>query len=277
MKATLLTLLLMTSAFGSFCQSLVHKWSTDTLFLKPESAVYDQKREIIYISNVNGEFLARDGNGFISTIKPNGDIDVLKWVSGLDNPQGMGLHKGKLYVADIDKVVRIDVNEAKIEKVFKIDGAIFLNDISIDKNGDVYVSDCRTNKIHSIVNDQAETWLTDPLLSIPNGLLCQGKKVLILNMKNGIVYAADKSTRKLSEFCTGIKDCDGIVSDGKDGYFISGAWQGTIYHVDSKGTKKRVLDLGKQKIITTDITYMVEQKLLIIPTLDKTVMAYKWE
>lgn len=277
MKATLLVLLFMTYASGSFCQSLVHKWSTDTLFLKPESAVYDEKREIIYISNVNGEFLARDGNGFISTIKPNGEIDVLKWVSGLDNPQGMGLYKEKLYVADIDRIVKIDVREAKIEKVFKVDGAIFLNDISIDKNGDVYVSDCRTNKIHRIVNDQIETWLTDPLLSIPNGLLCLDKKVFILNMKNGIVYAADKSTRKLTEFCTGIKDCDGIVSDGKDGYFVSGAWQGTIYHLDSKGTKKRVLDLEKQKIITADIAYIVRKKLLIVPTLDKTVMSYKWD
>jgi sugar lactone lactonase YvrE len=277
MKATLLTLLLMTNALGSFCQSLVHKWSTDTLFLKPESAVYDEKREIIYISNVHGEFLARDGNGFISTIKPNGEIDVLKWVSGLDNPQGMGLHKGRLYVADIDRVVRIDVGKAKIEKIFKIDGAIFLNDISIDKNGDVYVSDCRTNKIHRIVNDQIETWLTDPLLSIPNGLLCHDDKVFILNMKNGIVYVADKSTRKLTEFCTGIKDCDGIVSDGKDGYFVSGAWQGTIYHLDSKGAKKHVLDLGKQKIITADIAYIARKKQLIIPTLDKTVMSYRWD
>jgi len=277
MKLSILTLMLIVSAFNSFCQSLTYQWATDTLFLKPESAVYDQKRGIVYVSNVNGEFLAKDGNGFISTLKPDGKPDVVKWFSGLDNPQGMGLYKDKLYVADIDKVVEINVDKAKIEKVFQVEGAVFLNDVSIDKNGDVYVSDCRTNKIHRIVDDKIETWLADSLLSVPNGLLAVGEKLFILNMNNGVVYAADKTTRELSEFCTGIKDCDGIVSDGKDGYFVSGAWQGSIYHLDSKGEKKLILDLGTEKIITADIEFIAKEKLLLIPTLDKKVIAYKWD
>lgn len=277
MKAIALILLFTTVTFTSYCQSLNYQWSTDTLFLKPESAAYDHKRSIAYISNVNGEFLARDGNGFVSRIKLNGEIEELKWVRGLDNPQGLGLYKNSLYVADIDKVVKIDVMKGEIEKVLKIDGAVFLNDVSIDKNGDVYVSDCRTNKIHRIVNDKIETWLTDPLLAIPNGLLVEEKSVYILNMQNGIVYAADKSTKKLTQFSAGIKDCDGMVSDGKGGYFVSGAWQGTIYHLDSKGEKKLVLDLSKEKVITADIEYVAEEKLLIIPTLDKRVLGYKWE
>lgn len=270
-------LLLTVSTASSFCQTLTYKWSSDTLFLKPESVVYDQKRKIAYVSNVNGEFLARDGNGFISKIRPDGKTDVLKWVSGLDNPQGMGLYKNKLYVADIDRVVKINVDKAEIEKIFKINGAVFLNDVSIDKNGDVYVSDCRTNKIHSIIDDKIETWLEDPLLAVPNGLFAQDKNLFILNMKNGIVYAADKTTRKLSEFCTGIKDCDGMVSDGKDGFFISGAWQGSVYHVDATGEKKLVLDLAEEKVITADIEYIAHKKLLLIPTLDKKIIAYQWD
>lgn len=270
-------LLLITSFLNGFCQVLNHKWSTDTLFLKPESAVYDNERNLIYISNINGEFLAKDGNGFISKIKPNGEIDVLNWISGFDNPQGMGLYKNKLYVADLGRLVKIDVSKGKIEKIFNIDGAIFLNDVSIDKKGEVYISDSRSNKIYRIINDKVETWLTDSLLSVPNGLLCTDKGVFILNMKNGIVYLADKNTRKLTEFTTGIRNCDGITSDGKDGYFISGAWQGAIYHIASNGIKKLILDLSKEKIITADIEYIVEHKLLIVPTLDKSVIAYKWE
>lgn len=277
MKLILLSFLLTTCTLNGFCQTLTHKWSTDSLFLKPESAVYDQKRKIVYVSNVNGEFLAKDGNGFISRLKTNGKIDVLKWVTGLDNPQGLGLYKNKLYVADIDKVVKIDVDKGKIEKTFAINGAVFLNDVSIDKNGDVYVSDCRTNKIHRITGDKLETWLADSLLSIPNGLLAIDNNVFILNMKNGIVYVADKTLGTLSEFSTGIKDCDGIVSDGKGGYFVSGAWQGTIYHLDSAGEKKLILDLGKEQIITADIEFIPREKLLLIPTLAKTVIAYQWD
>ncbi len=66
-------------------------WTSDSLFLKPESALYDSTNEIIYISNINDKYLAKDGNGFISKIKTNGELESLKWVEGLDNPQGMGL------------------------------------------------------------------------------------------------------------------------------------------------------------------------------------------
>jgi sugar lactone lactonase YvrE len=277
MKFIIPALLSAVSTFASHAQSLTYQWSSDTLFLKPESAMYDRKKDVAYVSNVNGEFLARDGNGFISRIRLNGEIDELKWVTGLDNPQGLGLYNKSLYVADIGKIVKIDVEESKVEKVFKVDGAIFLNDVSIDKNGDVYVSDCRTNKIHRIVNDKIETWLTDPRLAIPNGLFVEEKRIFILNMKNGIVYAADKNSKKLTEFCTGIKDCDGMVSDGKNGYFVSGAWQGTIYHLNAKGEKRLVLDLSKEKVITADIEYVPEKKLLLIPTLDSRVLGYKWE
>lgn len=45
-------------------------------------------------------------------------MEVLKWVDGLDNPEGMGLYKKKLYVPDINRVVRINTETAKIEKVY---------------------------------------------------------------------------------------------------------------------------------------------------------------
>lgn len=66
----------------SFSQSISQVWISDSLFLKPESALYDSSNHIVYISNVNGEYLAKDENGFISKIKINGEIDSLKWING---------------------------------------------------------------------------------------------------------------------------------------------------------------------------------------------------
>ncbi|PWG78541.1 SMP-30/gluconolactonase/LRE family protein [Pararcticibacter amylolyticus] len=277
MNRIVLTAVIMLNAIVSFSQNLSLKWETDTLFLKPESALYNPVDKVIYISNINGDYLARDGNGFISKIDPDGKIEDLKWCTGLDNPQGLGFFRGNLYVADIDRVVRINVKESRIEKEFKIEGAQFLNDITIDKNGDIYVSDCRKNKIYRISDEVVKLWSDDPGLSTPNGLLCTDKNLFILNMGRGDVFIGDKAGKQLTLFCEGIKNCDGIVSDGKDGYFISGAWQGQIFHLNAKGEKRLVLDLGEKKIITADIEFIPEHKLLIIPTLDKTVLAYKWE
>ncbi|PJJ07803.1 sugar lactone lactonase YvrE [Flavobacterium sp. 1] len=276
MKKTTLLFLLVLSSTICFCQSFSKEWVSDSLFLKPESALFDSSKQVVYISNINGEYLAKDGNGFISRIKTNGEIDSLKWVEGMDNPQGLGLYKNKLYVADINRVVQINTDTAKIENVFVVDSAKFFNDIATDSNGDIYISDCFGNKIYKILDGKIKVWLDSNILSNPNGLLCMEDDILLLNMKDKTAYAVNKKTKKYSKIFSGIDNLDGIVSDGRNGYFVSGAWQGQLFHVDSDGNKKLIIDLGKEKIITADIEYISKEKLLIIPTLDKTVIGYKW-
>lgn len=276
MKKTILLLSIVLIPIITFSQNITKVWESDSLFLKPESALYDSSKKTMYISNINGEYLAKDGNGFISKIKTNGEIEVLKWVDGLDNPQGMGLYKNKLYVADINKVVQINTNTAKIEKIYNVDSAQFLNDITADTNGDIYISDCFGNKIYKISNGEINVWLESDFLSRPNGLLCTKEAILVLNMKDKNAFSVNKSTKKSREIFSGIDNLDGIVSDGENGYFVSGAWQGEIFHINQNGNKKLILDLGKEKIITADIEYIASKNLLIVPTLDKTVIGYKF-
>lgn len=254
---------------------LQFEWSSDTVFQKPESALYAKHEGVIYVSNINGKYLARDGNGFISRLKTDGSTEMLKWVDGLNNPQGLGLYRNKLYVADINQIVRIDIPTASVDKKWDVPDAVFLNDITTDTNGDVYVSECRKNKIYRLHNEKVEIWFEDPLIEGPNGLLCEQNKLMLLNMKDGKVYSVDKKSKKISEYCNGIKNADGIVSDGNKGYFVTGAWQGEVFHIDKKGNKRLLLDLGKDKIIAADICYIASRRLLIIPTLDKRVLAYK--
>ncbi|MGQ8336633.1 SMP-30/gluconolactonase/LRE family protein [Sunxiuqinia sp. A32] len=275
MKKIGLLILLVLSSTICFCQSFSREWVTDSLFRKPESALFDPSQQIVYISNINGEYLAKDGNGFISRIKTNGEIASLKWVDGLDNPQGLGLVGKKLYVADINRVVQINTVTAKIENEFVVDSAKFFNDIATDSNGDIYISDCFGNKIYKISDGKIHVWLDADFLSEPNGLLCTRDNVLLLNMKDKTAYAINKLTKQYRQIFSGIDNLDGIVSDGRNGFFVSGAWQGQIFHVDSAGNKKLVIDVGEEKIITADIEYIANEKLLIVPTLNSTVIGYR--
>jgi len=275
MKKTILILFTTLISAITFSQNITKVWESDSLFLKPESALYDSSKKIVYISNINGEYLAKDGNGFISKLKTNGEIEVLKWVDGLDNPQGMGLYKKKLYVADINRVVRINTQTAKIEKVYHVDNAIFLNDITIDTNGDIYVSDCFGNKIFKISDEKINVWIESGFLSKPNGLLCTKEDLLVLNMESKTAFAINKLTKKSHQIFSGIDNLDGIVSNGKNGYIVSGAWQGQLFNIDADGNKKLLIDLGKEKIITADIEYIANDNLLIVPTLSKTVLGFR--
>ncbi len=276
LKTILFFSILMFAVSQAYCQNLSLTWETDTLFNKPESAIFDPQNKVIYVSSINGEYCTKDGNGFISKVDLDGDILDLKWIDGLDSPQGLGIYGNSLYVADLDRVVEIDIPNARISHVFNTDSAQFLNDVSVDEQGTVYVSDCFANKIYRIKDNHIQIWLDDPLLKGPNGLLAQEKGLYILNMGNSTVLYYNLEEKTFTQLADSISNCDGIVRDGNDGFFVSGAWQGEVFHLTSSGEKSLLLDLGKEHVIAADIWYIKNERLLLIPTLNKTLRAYKW-
>lgn len=275
MKTSLLVLCLF---IGSACsaQRLTKVWETEPLFELPESALYDADAGVLYVSNIKGQFLAKDNNGYISKLAPDGSVVDLHWVDGLDNPQGLALYEGKLYVADIDCVVKIDVVTGVVEHTFEVEGATFINDVSVDEYEVVYFSDSQQNRVYRLCSDIVEVWSDDARLVSPNGVLCEGDSVFILLFNAGDVYRLNKQTKELVLFCSGIANADGMVSDGEGGYFATGAWQGEVFHMTAEGEKTLVLDLKGQQT-TADLTYIPELRLMVIPTLDKTVLGYEWK
>ncbi len=109
-------------------------------FQTPESVFFDIANDVYYVSNINGSPFDKDGNGFISKVKPDGTIVELKWLDGLDAPKGMAAIGNTLYVADIDVVRTYDISAARQNGQIPIEGATFLNDVAV-MSGVVYVSD----------------------------------------------------------------------------------------------------------------------------------------
>ncbi|MFI1771913.1 hypothetical protein [Thalassobellus citreus] len=58
--------------------SIEFLWETDSVFKTPESALYDETRQVIYVSNVNLNPRKKDENGFISKLDKNGNITELE-------------------------------------------------------------------------------------------------------------------------------------------------------------------------------------------------------
>src|SRR6056297_1211635 len=95
-------------------QTLEKVWETSTEMKTPESVLYDSERDLIYVANINENPSEKDGNGFISVLNPDGSVKVFKWVENLSAPKGMAIFDGRLYVADIDQLVEIDIENSKI-------------------------------------------------------------------------------------------------------------------------------------------------------------------
>jgi hypothetical protein len=254
---------------------LIKLWETPKTMLTSESAYFNRDSNVIYVSNINGQPLEENGKGYISKVSMDGKVLVEKWVQGLNAPKGIGVNGNKLYVSDITQVVEIDIKEGKISVRYPEEGSEFLNDISIDADGNVYVSDTNTKKIYRLSDGEIELWLESDMLDEVNGLYVEGSSLLIGTA--GSVLKADLATRELSVYIENTGGIDGIVPDGKGNYLISD-WAGNIHLVHPGKPKIKLLDTTAEKINAADIDYVISKHMLLVPTFfDNRVMAYKLE
>jgi len=115
-------------------------WETEPVFSTPESAVFDAKRDRIYISNFNT--FPRDleaADDFISVLDIDGNILNLKWITGLKAPTGITIHDDHLYVIERDGIGKYKIESGEFVEKIKITSPGFLNDIAIDEKGDIYI------------------------------------------------------------------------------------------------------------------------------------------
>ncbi len=266
--------LLLGLSVASNAQSLVPLWSTDSTLRVPESVYHDAKTERIYVSNIEGKGAwEKDGKGSISIITSSGKIISPYWVTGLHAPKGMGMFQDFLIVADIDSVVIIEPVRAQVVKKIFIEGAQALNDVSVDKRGNIYVSDSKTKKIHLIdgVNLKVSLYLEG--LKGPNGVLFVDRTLYYVDAGGFYKVGKDKQKILIADGLEG--GTDGIEQIDEENFLIS-CWSGTIYHVNLKGEKKLLLDTRSGQVNAADIGYDKKKKIVYVPTFYKnSVMAYQ--
>lgn len=254
---------------------LVEVWKTDTLFRVPECVIYDKDNDVVYVSNMNDNPREKDGNGFISRLSTSGEILDLEWVADMSSPKGLGIYEGKLYVSDVDEVIVIDIAEGKIVERIVIEGAKMINDISIDSQGNLYVSDSDNNNIFLISNGVVSDWLSEGL-NAPNGLLLDGERLLIASMGSEDFASVNLATKELTVLTEAISKGDGIAKVSIPGHFLVTDWFGQVFMIYPDGSKVILLDTREAEIGAADIDYIPEKNLLLVPTFAKHhVVAYK--
>jgi DNA-binding beta-propeller fold protein YncE len=125
----------------------------------PESIVQDADTGTLYCSNVGGAqatleaVVAKDGNGFISRLKPDGTVDTLKFIPqagdpALNGPKGLCIIGTLLWVADIDRVVAYDLENGKQVSEFSLadKNVTFANDL-VEVDGDLLLTDTAGDQV----------------------------------------------------------------------------------------------------------------------------------
>lgn len=247
-------------------------WKTPAL-PTPESVLYvsDKKSNYLFVSLIDGEGDAVDGKGGIAKLATNGAVIDKDWVTGLNAPKGMAIFKNRLYVADITEVVVIDIKKRAITKKIPIEGSIFLNDVTVNSKGVVFVSDTRTNKIHRIERNKPTLYMEN--VNSANGLKAYGSNLIVGAGKELLLVDADKKSLVLAKgFAQGI---DGIEVAAR-GEFIVSCWPGLVYYVYSDGRIEVLIDSQAEKINTADIGFDPTTRQVFVPNFFKnSVTAYQ--
>ncbi|RWD03041.1 MAG: ATP/GTP-binding protein [Mesorhizobium sp.] len=218
-----------------------------TGFEQPESALFDAVNKRIIVSNIVGNPGAADGNGYLSVLSLDGKVVTRHWTDGMDAPKGMAISGGKLYVADITRVRVVDLSSGKLLTSIDVPDAVFLNDMTADSAGKVYVSDMLADAIYRIDSDTPKLFVKNAALASPNGVFADGGRLIVASWGKGIkpdfstaepggLLAVDLATRTVSQLPGAEKfaDLDGVVAIG-DSIYATAYMTGTLYRYHGGG------------------------------------------
>ena len=253
-------------------------------FKNPESARYDAELDVWYVSNVNGDPLAQDGNGFISRLKGDGSMDSLEFIAGgkngvtLNGPKGLALVGDTLWVADLD-VVRA-FNRKTGEPVASIDlkgKAKFLNDVAAGPDG-VYITDSGfgpdgkggmghqgPDQIFKVSGRKATVALKSRALAAPNGIAWDsaGKRFIIGPFAGKTVQAWTPGQQSLKPLAETPGQIDGIELLGPDRILVT-SWADSTLDVLQDG---KLTPFGRKMPSPADIGIDTRRNRVAIPLL----------
>ena len=252
-------------------------------FAQPESALHDSAADVYLVSNVAGSPFEKDGNGYISRVSPDGTLESLHWIDGLDAPKGMAIHGDTLAIADLTVLRRFDRRTGAPRDVITIEGAVFLNDVASASDGSFFVSDSgflpkgegieptAAAAIYRIASDGSVTRIASGIeLASPNGLALHGDEVLMapFGAAKLLRFAADGTRLGEEPLPHGL--LDGLVVL-RDGCVLVSSLEGEVLHGRLGGSFKPLLsvmamDIGldarRGRLL---LPLMMDNKLQILP------------
>ncbi len=225
----------------------------------PESVVFDETGKRFLISNTMGKSitslsLSEQWTPFLD--------------EGLDEPRGLTIHSGKLYVADKTAIKVIDLEKAAIVDTIKIPGAMMLNDLAFTKTGIIYTTDTAGNCIFEInpANNNIQK-LVSPLLKKPNGIIYdmpRNQMFVVCFTEKSPILSLSTIDNSITIFMDSIYDnLDGIAIDDLGRIYISCWGQDMIFEIPQE--QNRFLPTFKNIQDAADIFYYQPENQLIVP------------
>lgn len=257
----------------------------------PWSALHDVATDVYLVSNVSGDLAAKDGDGYISRLRPDGGMQR-HWIRGgvggvtLHAPKGMAIVAGVLHVADVDCVRRFDAASGAPRGETAIPGASFLDDVAVGPDGGVYVTDrgcdaamraTGTDAIWRLGPDGPPTVLARGVaLGQPSALVARPQGLYVVSWRDGTFAQIDYRGVRTELATAPTARLTGLVRRERDGVaaWLAASQAGRcLYRFDATGGVQRLpgepteagdlaLDIGRDRLL---VPLFAADRLEIVP------------
>ena len=241
----------------------------------PESVLPVPDKGILYISNIGSKNPTEKNNsGFISILGTDGQIKNLQWSKGLNSPKGMAIFGEDLYVTEVDQITKISLKTGEKVKSYPVEGAKFLNDIAVNENGVLFITDSQTGAVLKLENDTVSVLLLPGTFPSPNGIIWAKDKIIVGTGDK--VVSVNPSTLEIEDCLLNTGGVDGLVML-EPGIFVFSNWPGTIYIMKKGEEKELLLDTSSSETSkTADFGYISDTKRLYVPTFfNSSIVCYE--
>ena len=242
----------------------------------PESFIVDPAVGNYFISNINGNPVSRDNNGFILKLDPSGK--PLFFIRGgnpqvtLHAPDGLALKGSILYVTDIDSLRWFDKNNGK--PLGHIDftgmGAKRLKGLAFDGEGNLFISDVLANAIYKVETGSAHkisVFSKDNRLGNPSGMVYDSarKRLIVVARATGRIWGVglDGKIALVIHTKRTFKNLHGVDWDREGNLLVSDHIEGKIYRIHNFSR----IEVVRENILTpASISFDYAHNLILVPS-----------
>ena len=190
----------------------------------PESVALDADNDVFYAANIGAKMApsAKDGDGTIARLAADGTVETAQYLpapSGdatLHAPKGTVVLDGRLYTADVDRVVGFDLEDrSRIAEISLADqGVSFLNDIAVMNGQTLFASGTNQGRIYRVDLEAGTATALDVEIPGVNGLAYAASE--------GVLYAVNFGGDQGGQLWTLTLNADGAVEETSTRTLVEG-------------------------------------------------------
>lgn len=247
----------------------------------PASVAWDSARSRYLITSTAREPSAGEGGGAVAAVSASGDrVERRRFSSStpglrLDGPSGIAVRGDRAYVADVHRVVALDLRADTGLYAVEIPESESLKDVAPGPDGTIYASDVGADAVFAVDGDGGgiRRLETAGSLRLPAGMAPDGGEAgaggLLVAGADGAILRLDLdgSVSLLAEPREAVT-LEGIQSDGRGGILFTDRARGTLERLPPGGRTGSVEPELWLEDLRAPADFLLRDSTLALPEID---------